>query len=78
MAHTFEDLVNLERLAEEAHARYTAPGVDDLDAARRAWVEAATAVQAAITEHAKAEGTSRYDVEMAVKKTVRHPGADGD
>jgi len=75
VAHTFDDLVNLERLAEEAHARYTAPGVDDLDAARRAWVEAAAAVQAAITEHAAAEGKSRYETEMAVKKAVRHPEA---
>ena len=78
MAHTFEDLVNLERLAEEAHARYTAPGVDDLDAARKAWVEAAAAFQAAVTEHAEAEGKPRIDVEMAVKKAVRHPEADAD
>jgi hypothetical protein len=73
VAHTFEDLVKLERLAVEAHARYTAPGVDDLDAARAAWLKAAAAVQAAITEHAAAESTSRYEVEMAVKKAVRHP-----
>lgn len=73
MAHTFEDLVTLEQAAEEAHARYTAPGADDLDAARAAWVEAAHAFQAAVTEYAEAEGKSRIDVEMAVKKAVRHP-----
>ncbi|MFD8199952.1 hypothetical protein [Streptomyces sp. NPDC059701] len=71
--------MTLERQAVEAHARYTAPGVDDLDAARAAWLKAAEAVQAAITEHAAAdEGTSRYEVEMAVKKAVRHPEGEAD
>jgi hypothetical protein len=64
--------VKLEQAAEAAHARYTAPDTADLDAARRAWVEAAAAFQAAVTEHAEAEGKPRIDVEMAVKKAVRH------
>ncbi|GHC39444.1 hypothetical protein GCM10010348_78490 [Streptomyces anthocyanicus] len=70
MAHTFEDLVNLERLAEEAHAAYTANPDDDT---RTAWLEAADEFQAAVVEHAAAEGRSRYEVEMAAKKAVRHP-----
>ena len=73
MAHTFEDLVQLEQAAVQAHARYTAPDTGDVDAARRAWVDAAAAFQTAVTEHAQAEGKPRIDVEMAVKKTVRHP-----
>ena len=36
-------------------------------------VETAAAVQAAVTEHAAATGQSRYDVEAALKKRVRHP-----
>ncbi|MGC5531555.1 hypothetical protein [Streptomyces sp. SR-10] len=36
-------------------------------------VETAAAVQQAITEHAKAAKVSRYKVETAVKKLVRHP-----
>ncbi|MET9073809.1 hypothetical protein ABZX95_16915 [Streptomyces sp. NPDC004232] len=72
MAHTFEDLVNLERTAVEAHARISNPDVD-MAAARQAWIEAAAAFQAAVTEHAEAEGQSRFEVEMAVKKAVRHP-----
>ncbi|MFD6361322.1 hypothetical protein ACFWFX_15920 [Streptomyces roseolus] len=36
-------------------------------------VETAAAVQAAVTEHAAATGQSRYDVEAALKKKVRHP-----
>ncbi|MFF2522418.1 hypothetical protein [Streptomyces liangshanensis] len=36
-------------------------------------VSTALAVQTAVTEHAKATGQSRLDVEMAVKRVVRHP-----
>ncbi|GHJ04853.1 hypothetical protein TPA0906_67180 [Streptomyces olivaceus] len=70
MPHTFDDLVTLERLAEEARATYTAAPSDDT---RNAWLAAADAFQAAVVEHAAAEGTSRYDVEMAAKRAVRHP-----
>lgn len=73
MAHTFEDLVTLERLAEEAHAAYTTNPDDDT---RAAWRDAADAFQAAVVEHAAAEGASRYEVEMAAKKAVRHPEAE--
>ncbi|MCM8552366.1 hypothetical protein [Streptomyces sp. STCH 565 A] len=72
MAHTFEDLVNLERLAEQARAAYVAAPSDDT---RAAWRDAADTFQAAVVEHAAAEGTSRYDVEMAAKRAVRHPEA---
>jgi hypothetical protein len=73
VAHTFEDLVQLEQAAVQAHQHYLSPGGDDPDAARQAWVDAAAVFQAAVTEHAAAEGTSRVEVEMAVKKAVRHP-----
>ncbi|MFF7851940.1 hypothetical protein ACFZDF_30775 [Streptomyces sp. NPDC007910] len=36
-------------------------------------VDTAAAVQAAITEHAKALGEDRFKVEAALKKHVRHP-----
>ncbi|MFC9036792.1 hypothetical protein RKD45_002524 [Streptomyces griseus] len=48
---------------------------------RKAWAEqqenrltvnTAAAVQAAITAHAQATGQSRYDVEAALKRRVRH------
>ncbi|WP_369274544.1 hypothetical protein AB5J55_35505 [Streptomyces sp. R11] len=71
MAHTFEDLVKLERAAVDAHAQLQT--ADDYDSARQAWLAAAAAFQAAVTEHADAEGKPRVDVEMAVKKAVRHP-----
>ncbi|MZF56963.1 hypothetical protein GTX53_24545 [Streptomyces sp. SID5594] len=49
---------------------------------RTAWAEqqagaltvpTAAAVQKAITDHAIAKGLPRYELEMAVKKAVRHP-----
>jgi hypothetical protein len=73
VAHTFEDLVQLEQAAVQAHQQYLSPGADDPDAARQAWIDAAARFQAAVTEHAEAEGKSRVEVEMAVKKAVRHP-----
>ena len=73
MAHTFEDLVTLERTAEQAHARLADTDIDQADA-RQAWIEAAAEFQAAVTEHAEAEGKPRVEVEMAAKKAVRHAG----
>ncbi|MGW3135929.1 hypothetical protein [Streptomyces sp. NPDC001139] len=76
MAHTFEDLVNLQRTADEAHARVLAlrgEATEAYDEAWRAWREAAEVVQAAVTEHAKAKGESRHGVEVAVKQAARHP-----
>lgn len=56
---------------------------DDLLALEaRAWAEiqagqltpeTAQAVQQAITAHAERAGVARFEVEMALKKTVRHP-----
>lgn len=71
MAHTFEDLVKLEQAAVDAHAQL--PTADDYDAARQEWLAAAEAFQAAVTGYANAEGSPRVEVEMAVKKAVRHP-----
>ena len=73
MAHTCEDLVKLEQAAEAAHARYLAAPGPDPASARQAWIEAAAVFQAAVTEHAEAEGKPRYEVEMAAKKAVRNP-----
>ncbi|MEV7793395.1 hypothetical protein AB0O68_15590 [Streptomyces sp. NPDC087512] len=66
-----DDLIALERAAEEQRARLAGLDGEAYEAQRRAWREAATAVQAAITDHAAATGQSRYEVEMAVKKAVR-------
>jgi hypothetical protein len=43
------------------------------ETAWRAWRDLARDVQAAVTEHAKAEERSRSDVEADVKRKARHP-----
>lgn len=75
MAHTFDDLMNLERAAETARAAMGEPNPDPA-AARQAWIDAAAAFQAAVTEYAAAKNESRVEVEMRVKKAVRHPETD--
>jgi len=72
--HTFEDLITLERAAVDALAAIAA--ADDPDTARAAAVDAAAAFQAAVTQYAADEGESRVEVEMAVKRAVRHGGED--
>ncbi|MFE9906426.1 hypothetical protein [Streptomyces achromogenes] len=67
-----DDLIALERAAEEQRAKLAGLDGAEYEAQRRAWREAAGAVQAAITAHAKATGLDRYTVEMAVKRAVRH------
>lgn len=76
MAHTFDDLVALERAAEEERARLAGLVGGEYAAQWAAWRAASEAAQAAITEHAAAENTSRVDVEMAVKRAVRHTAQD--
>jgi len=68
--HTFEDLVQLERSAVEAHAAIAT--ADNPDAARQAAVDASALFQAAVTAYAEEKQESRVKVEMAVKKAVRH------
>lgn len=39
-------------------------------------METVTRVQSAIAAHAEAIGQSRYEVEAALKRVVRHPAED--
>ncbi|MEU2487012.1 hypothetical protein ABZ593_20690 [Streptomyces sp. NPDC012617] len=68
-----DELIQLERAALDAQAVATSPSPPA--GAWTAWREAAQAVQRAVTEHAAATEESRVDVEMALKKAVRHPEA---
>jgi hypothetical protein len=89
VAHTFEELVEKQRAADEAHARveelrdaYGAPTAtpwseiqtDTYETAWRAWRDLARDVQAAVTEHAKDENKPRNDVEAEVKRAAKTPG----
>ncbi|MFE4336085.1 hypothetical protein ACFRQM_44035 [Streptomyces sp. NPDC056831] len=71
-----DELIQLQRAAVDAQK--TAMSASPPEGAWTAWRKAAERVQAAITEHAAATGENRVDVEMAVKKAVRHPEPTDD
>jgi hypothetical protein len=88
VAHTFEELIEKQRAADQAHARveelrdqYGPPAhsvwpehqTEVYETAWRAWRELARDVQEAVTEYAKEQGTARNQVEADVRKAVRHP-----
>ncbi|MFI1166598.1 hypothetical protein ACH4UM_24080 [Streptomyces sp. NPDC020801] len=56
-----EDLLQLERSAWDAHRQGALT------------IEQAAAVQAGVTAFAEASGLDRYEVEMGLKRAVRHP-----
>jgi hypothetical protein len=68
-----DDLIALERAAEEQRAKLAGLDGEEYEAQRRTWREAATAVQAAITDHATATGEPRYKVEKAVRHGDEDP-----
>jgi hypothetical protein len=76
VAHTFEELVEKQRTADQAHA--TVQALRDqgdpsaYETAWQAWRDLAQDVQAAVTEHAKEQGEMRAGVELKVKKMARH------
>ena len=88
MAHTFDDLVEMQKAADEAHAQvlelrdtYGRPTEtpwsqeqnDTYEQAWKSWRDLADTVQAAVTAHAKDEAKPRFDVEAAVRTKARHP-----
>lgn len=88
MARTFDELVAMQRAADRAHLRveqlrddygppahtqWTPLQNDTFDTAWRAWRDLARAVQSAVTEHAREQGTARNEVEADVKTAARHP-----
>lgn len=91
MAHTFDELVEMQRTADEAHAKVRAlrdeygpptaqpwseQQTQTYETAWRAWRDLARDIRAAVTEHAKTEDKPRNEVEAGVKKKVRHPEPD--
>ncbi|MFT2014573.1 hypothetical protein ACMA1D_01810 [Streptomyces sp. 796.1] len=69
-----DSLMQLQTAADAEHARLLdLPYGAEYEQQWETWRTAAETVQAAITAHAQAESASRYAVEAALKKTVRHP-----
>ncbi|MFD7439448.1 hypothetical protein [Streptomyces sp. NPDC059861] len=71
-----DDLIALERAAEEQRAKLAGLDGAEYDAQHQAWRKAAQAAQAAITDYAKTAGEPRSSVEMALKAAVRHTRED--
>ncbi|MCD9196093.1 hypothetical protein [Streptomyces albireticuli] len=72
------DLIELERTAEAAREGLAGLEGEAWDAQLIAWWEASVAALAAVTAHAEESSQSRYKLEMAVKKAVRHPEPEPD
>jgi hypothetical protein len=68
-----DELIQLQRATNAAREAATA-GPYSAEA-WRPWLEAAEAVQDAVTEHAAATGQDRHKVEAAVKTAAKPPAA---
>ncbi|WP_030181611.1 hypothetical protein [Streptomyces sp. NRRL S-813] len=92
MAHTFDELVEVQRAADAAQAKveqlrdqYGPPTREPwseqqtatYETAWPAWRDLARDVQAAVTEHTKDEDQARNEVEAGVKKAARHTTEEG-
>ena len=87
VTHTFDELVEKQRAADEAHLRVeelqhsygpvTQPGgwsgqqADTYETARRAWRDLAREARTSVTEYAKESGKPRNEVEAEVEQAVR-------
>ncbi|WP_405476463.1 hypothetical protein [Streptomyces sp. NBC_00009] len=71
-----DELIKLERSAEEERAKLAGLTDEEHTAQWRRWRDATERFQAAVTAHAEATGQARYEVEMATKRVVRHADED--
>ncbi|WP_223778798.1 hypothetical protein [Streptomyces sp. 135] len=76
MAEISDDLIKLERSAEEERARLAGLDCEEYKAQWHRWADAVEQFQAAVTAHAATTGQPRHEVEMAAKKAVRHADED--
>ncbi|MCX4801804.1 hypothetical protein OG594_09085 [Streptomyces sp. NBC_01214] len=66
-----DELIELQRAANQARERALAGPYSR--EAWRPWLEAASALQVAVTDYATASEKNRYEVEKAVKDAAREP-----
>lgn len=81
----------MQKAADEAHARvltlrgdFGRPTVspwsseqnETYEKAWQSWRDQASAVQAAVTAHAKDSGEPRFNIEAAVRTAARHPAPE--
>ncbi|GHJ26062.1 MULTISPECIES: hypothetical protein [Streptomyces] len=70
-----DELIELQKSADAEHRRLSGLDGEERRAQWERWRAAAERAQSAVTEHAASAGLSRFEVERAVKKAVRHPEA---
>ncbi|CAL9676538.1 hypothetical protein [Streptomyces sp. enrichment culture] len=63
-----DELITLERSAEQEQSRLAGLTGDDYNTQLRRWREASAAFHTALTEHFATTRISRYELEQAVKK----------
>ncbi|MEU4896992.1 hypothetical protein AB0B12_42525 [Streptomyces sp. NPDC044780] len=68
-----DELIELQKSSDAEHQRLSGLDGEERQAQWERWRVAAERAQAAVTEHAASAGLSRFEVERAVKKAVRHP-----
>lgn len=74
-----DELVALQQAADDAHLRLQRlDDHEERDRQRQVWLEAAEAVQAAVTRYARSKGLNRYEVQKRLREAVRHPEAQPD
>ncbi|MFJ4418308.1 hypothetical protein [Streptomyces sp. NPDC088925] len=71
-----DDLLRLQRAADEAHAPLPDLEGEEWVAQRAVWFAAAVEVQAAVTVWAREQGANRYEVEVALRRATRHADAE--
>ncbi|MEV8022060.1 hypothetical protein AB0O76_38235 [Streptomyces sp. NPDC086554] len=76
MADISDELIRLERWAEEERAKLAGLEGEEYAVQKRRWREASTMVQAAIAHHAKATGQDSSEVGDAVRQAVRRAKED--
>ncbi|MFJ8995575.1 hypothetical protein ACIRQH_34870 [Streptomyces sp. NPDC102279] len=78
MANDLDELILLERSSETERARLAGLAGDEYRAQWERWRSAAVAFQAAVTAYAGRDDVkeSRYEVEQAAKRAVRHASED--
>ncbi|MCX4665585.1 hypothetical protein OG453_02660 [Streptomyces sp. NBC_01381] len=72
VADISDELIMLERSAEEERAKLAGLDGEEYAVQWRRWADAAEAFQVAVTVHATETGQPRHEVEMTAKKAVRH------
>ncbi|MEU9662833.1 hypothetical protein [Streptomyces chartreusis] len=87
VTHTFDDLVEMQKAADTAHAQvlelrdtfgrpsqtpWAPEQTETYESAWKTWRGLANTVQAAVTAHARDGGTPRFEVEAAVRTAARH------